>query len=57
MAVGVIHRDPSISRSWLRGAPLDPSTTRNDLEQVVEELEAAGEALSAESAALNMYRG
>jgi CO dehydrogenase nickel-insertion accessory protein CooC1 len=40
--IGVIHRDPSISLSWLRGTPLDATVTRSDLKRIVEELEAAG---------------
>lgn len=41
--IGVIHRDPSISLSWLQGTPLDVSKTKNDVERIVEELEVAQE--------------
>jgi CO dehydrogenase nickel-insertion accessory protein CooC1 len=44
--IGVIHRDPSISLSWLQGAPLDVSKTRRDVEKIVEGLDAAQEAYS-----------
>ena len=46
---GVIHRDPSISLSWLKGLPLDVTETREDLEMIVGELDAAEEAYSADS--------
>ena len=39
--IGVIHRDPSISLSWLKGAPVDATKTKEDVERIVEELEAA----------------
>lgn len=39
--IGVIHRDPLISVSWLKGMPLDVTRTRQDIERIVEELEAA----------------
>jgi CO dehydrogenase nickel-insertion accessory protein CooC1 len=41
--IGVIHRDPSISLSWLKGAPIDATKTKEDAERIVEELEAAEE--------------
>jgi CO dehydrogenase nickel-insertion accessory protein CooC1 len=41
--IGVIHRDPSISLSWLQGTPLDVSKTKHDVERIVEELEGAQE--------------
>jgi CO dehydrogenase nickel-insertion accessory protein CooC1 len=45
-SIGAIHRDPSISLSWLKGLPLDLTETKADLERIVEELEAAEEACS-----------
>jgi CO dehydrogenase nickel-insertion accessory protein CooC1 len=42
--IGVIHRDPSISLSWLKGIPLDPTTTESDLTRIIGELESAEEA-------------
>jgi CO dehydrogenase nickel-insertion accessory protein CooC1 len=47
--IGVIHRDPSISLSWLQGAPLDVTKTRKDVHKIVEELEAAEETYVADS--------
>lgn len=47
--IGIIHRTPSISLSWLKGLPLDVTETREDMESIVGELEAAEEAYSAES--------
>jgi CO dehydrogenase nickel-insertion accessory protein CooC1 len=41
--IGVIHRDPSISLSWLQGAPLDVTKTSKDVQEIVEELETAKE--------------
>jgi CO dehydrogenase maturation factor len=41
--IGVIHRDPSISLSWLKGTPLDVTKTSQDIREIVEELEAAKE--------------
>jgi CO dehydrogenase nickel-insertion accessory protein CooC1 len=46
---GVIHRDPSISLSWLKGLPLDVTETREDLEKIVGVLEISEEAYSAGS--------
>jgi CO dehydrogenase nickel-insertion accessory protein CooC1 len=39
--IGVIHRDPTISLAWLRGMPLDATTTATDVQRIVEELEHA----------------
>jgi CO dehydrogenase nickel-insertion accessory protein CooC1 len=47
--IGVIHRDPSISLSWLKGAPLDATKTSKDVERIVEELEVADKTYSADS--------
>lgn len=47
--IGVIHRDPSISLSWLKGTALDVTKTRKDVEKIVEELEAAEEMYVADS--------
>jgi len=47
--IGIIHRDPSICLSWLKGLPLDVTETRKDLERIAGELEAAEEAYSADS--------
>jgi CO dehydrogenase nickel-insertion accessory protein CooC1 len=44
--IGVIHEDPSISRSWLWGTPLEATNTQDDVERVVETLEAATEHIS-----------
>jgi CO dehydrogenase maturation factor len=46
--IGVIHRDPSISRSWLKGLPLEVTETRKDLEGIVRKLEADAKAYSAD---------
>jgi CO dehydrogenase nickel-insertion accessory protein CooC1 len=42
--IGVIHRDPAISLSWLKGMPLDVTKTEMDVQRIVEELENAEEA-------------
>jgi CO dehydrogenase maturation factor len=47
--IGIIHRSPSISFSWLKGLPLDVTETKEDLQRIVEELEAAEKAYSAAS--------
>ena len=47
--IGIIHRDPSICLSWLKGLPLDVTETKGDLERIAGELEAAEEAYSADS--------
>jgi CO dehydrogenase nickel-insertion accessory protein CooC1 len=47
--IGVIHHDPSISLSWLKGLPLDVIETRKDLECIVGRLEAAAKAYSTDS--------
>jgi CO dehydrogenase maturation factor len=47
-SIGTIHRDPSISLSWLKGLPLDLRGTKAELERIVEELEAAEETRSAD---------
>jgi CO dehydrogenase maturation factor len=47
--IGFIRRVPSISLSWLKGLPLDMAETREDLERIVGELEAAEKASSADS--------
>ena len=41
--IGVIHRDPSISLSWLRGDPLDATKTCKDVQEIVQELEVVKE--------------
>jgi CO dehydrogenase maturation factor len=46
--VGVIHEDPSISMSWLKGTPLEAIQAGEDIQGVVEKLEAAEEAYSAQ---------
>jgi len=46
--IGVIHHDPSISLSWLKGLPLDVTETRMDLEGIVGKLEADAKAYSAD---------
>ncbi len=43
---GVIHEYPSISLSWLKGTPLDIPEARDNVIQIVEELEAAESAYS-----------
>jgi len=45
--IGIIHRDPSISLSWLKGLPLGVTETREDLERIVGALEVAEKAYSA----------
>jgi CO dehydrogenase nickel-insertion accessory protein CooC1 len=47
--IGVVHRDPSISLSWLQGTPLDVSQTKKDVEKIVEELEAVEERYTTDS--------
>ena len=47
--IGTIHRTPSISLCWLKGLPLDVTETREDLEQIIGELEAAEKAHFADS--------
>jgi CO dehydrogenase maturation factor len=47
--IGTIHRTPSISLCWLKGLPLDVTETREDLEQIVGELEAAEKAYTVDS--------
>jgi CO dehydrogenase maturation factor len=47
--IGTIHRIPSISLCWLKGLPLDVTETREDLERIVGELEAAEKAYFADS--------
>ena len=41
--IGVIHQDPSIAMSWLKGASLDGARTKKDAEKIIEELEEAEE--------------
>jgi CO dehydrogenase maturation factor len=47
--IGTIRRSPSISLSWLKGLPLDVTETKEDLQRIVGELEAAEKAYSADS--------
>jgi CO dehydrogenase nickel-insertion accessory protein CooC1 len=47
--IGVIHRDPSISLSWLQGSPLDATKTKKDVEKILGELEAVEETYAADS--------
>lgn len=47
--IGTIHHDPSISLSWLRGLPLDVTGTQEDVQEVVNELEAAEAAYSSDA--------
>ena len=37
--IGVIHEDSSIAMSWLRGTSLDATKTKQDTENIIEELE------------------
>jgi CO dehydrogenase maturation factor len=46
--IGVIHRDRSISLSWLREAPLDISRISEDVAEIVEGLEGVKAAYAAE---------
>jgi CO dehydrogenase nickel-insertion accessory protein CooC1 len=39
--IGVIHDDPSLSMAWLKGAPLDTSKTKAEMEKIVEAIETA----------------
>jgi hypothetical protein len=39
--IGTIHEEPSITASWLRGAPLRADESSREAEQIVEALEAA----------------
>lgn len=45
--IGVIHEDPSIAMSWLKGMPLKATTTLEDVAAMVEKLEAVAERSSA----------
>jgi CO dehydrogenase nickel-insertion accessory protein CooC1 len=45
--IGTIRRSPSVSLSWLKGLPLDVTETKEDLQKIVGELEAAEKAYSA----------
>lgn len=47
--IGVIHRDLSISHSWLKGEPLDLTKTKEEVGRIIGELEAAEESYSASS--------
>jgi CO dehydrogenase maturation factor len=47
--IGIIHRSPSISLSWLKGLPLDVTETKEDLQRIAGALEAAETAYSADS--------
>jgi CO dehydrogenase nickel-insertion accessory protein CooC1 len=47
--IGFIRRVPSISLAWLKGLPLDLAETKEDLERIVGELEAAEKAYSGDS--------
>jgi len=46
---GVIHEDPSISISWLKGTPLHAKKSQGDILGFIEELEAAESRYSAKS--------
>ena len=39
--IGIIHEDPSIAMSWLKGISLNSAKTRKDTERIIEKLEAA----------------
>jgi len=39
--VGIIHEDPSIAMSWLKGVSLNSAKTKRDTERIIGELEAA----------------
>lgn len=39
--IGVVHDDPSLSMAWLKGAPLDTSKTKAEMEKIVEAIEIA----------------
>jgi CO dehydrogenase maturation factor len=39
--IGVIHDDPSLAMAWLKGAPLDTSKTKVEMEKIVEAIETA----------------
>jgi CO dehydrogenase nickel-insertion accessory protein CooC1 len=39
--IGVVHRDRSISRSWLKGEPLEVPNLEREMDRIVDELEAA----------------
>jgi CO dehydrogenase nickel-insertion accessory protein CooC1 len=45
--IGVIHEDPSIAMSWLKGTSLNGAKTEKDTEKIIEELEEAEEAYPA----------
>jgi CO dehydrogenase maturation factor len=47
--IGVVHRDPSVSLSWLQGTPLDVTKSRNEVGKIVAELEAAAETYAVDS--------
>lgn len=39
--IGVIHEDASIAMSWLAGTPLETTSTMEDIETILRNLEAA----------------
>ncbi len=41
--IGVIHEDPSIAMSWLKGTSLNGAKTKRDTEKIIGELEEAEE--------------
>ncbi|MEA3336643.1 MAG: P-loop NTPase [Chloroflexota bacterium] len=42
-AIGVIHEDPAIAMSWLKGMPMEAANAKSDVERIVEKLERAEE--------------
>lgn len=46
---GVIHEDPAISISWLKGTPLNVQKSQGDILGFIEELEASESRYSAQS--------
>jgi CO dehydrogenase nickel-insertion accessory protein CooC1 len=41
--IGIIHEDPSITMSWLKGTSLNGAKTKEDTDRIIGELEAAEE--------------
>jgi CO dehydrogenase nickel-insertion accessory protein CooC1 len=46
--IGIIHEDPSIAMSWLKGISLNSAKTRGDTERIIEKLEAVEKAYPAD---------
>jgi CO dehydrogenase nickel-insertion accessory protein CooC1 len=54
--IGVIHEDPSLSLSWLRGTPLEPRGTRREVEEIIDALETVVQGVSTDEGRVLMGR-